>query len=107
MRPNDCKPMTSDDLAFERDDLDRLFRDLREPASRGVALAVSGGSDRTALMVLLAAWLVGTGQDPTAVVVLTVRHGLRPPSGSQARSGQDLAPRLGFWHAVLTSRGAQ
>src|SRR5262249_49462596 len=107
MRPNDCKPMTSDDLAFERDDLDRLFRYLREPASRGVALAVSGGSDSTALMVLMAEWLAGTGQDPGAVFVLTVDHGLRPQSASEARAVKEVALSLGFRHALLPWRGAK
>jgi len=39
--------------------------------------------------------------------VLTVDHGLRPQSGSEARSVQDLALRLGFRHAVLPWRGAK
>src|SRR5262245_2208256 len=99
--------MISDELPCGPDDLDRLFRYLREPASRGVALAVSGGSDSTALMVLMAEWLAGTGQDPGALFVLTVDHGLRPQSAGEARSVKEVALSLGFRHALLPWRGAK
>src|SRR5215510_7768404 len=99
--------MISDELPCGPDDLDRLFRFLLEPASRGVALAVSGGSDSTALMVLMAEWLAQTGQDPGASVVLTVDHGLRPQSAMEARAVGQAALRLGFRHAVLPWRGAK
>jgi tRNA(Ile)-lysidine synthase len=99
--------MISQDLPFGPDDLDRLFRVLLEPVSRGVALAVSGGSDSTALMVLMAEWLAQTGQDPGAFFVLTVDHGLRPQSASEARHVAQAALRLGFGHAVLPWRGVK
>jgi tRNA(Ile)-lysidine synthase len=51
------------------------------------ALAVSGGSDSTALMVLFADWLRQSGRvlQPAAVIVLTVDHGLRPESAAAAK----------------------
>jgi tRNA(Ile)-lysidine synthase len=99
--------MASQDLPFGPADLDRLFGALPEPVARGVALAVSGGSDSTALMVLMAEWLVQTGQDPGAVFVVTVDHGLRPPSASEARAVAHAALRLGFRHAILPWRGGK
>jgi hypothetical protein len=46
------------------DELDGLFADAcAERTAEGVALAVSGGSDSTALMVLFALWLRQRGAD--------------------------------------------
>ena len=50
------------------------------------ALAVSGGSDSTALMVLYADWLCQQGADMGLHMVLTVDHGLRPESAAEART---------------------
>ena len=61
---------------------------LRAHAGEGVALAVSGGSDSTALMVLFADWLRQRGADPAAHTVLTVDHRLRPESGRRGRGGR-------------------
>ncbi len=69
------------------------------------ALAVSGGSDSTALMVLLADWLRRTGQDPAAHLVLTVDHGLRPASAAELRAVAAAAQGLGYRHATLVWHG--
>jgi tRNA(Ile)-lysidine synthase len=69
------------------------------------ALAVSGGSDSTALMVLHAEWLSRTGQDPAAHLVLTVDHGLRPDSAAEAQAVAAAAHGLGFRHATLAWHG--
>ncbi len=69
------------------------------------ALAVSGGSDSTALMVLLADWLRRTGQDPAAYLALTVDHGLRPQSAAEARAVAAAAHGLGYRHTTLVWHG--
>src|SRR5262245_23453352 len=99
--------MTPNELPFGPDDRDRLFRPLFGEPARGVALAVSGGSDSTGLMVLSAEWLAQTGQDPGAIFVLTVDHGLRPQSASEARWVAQAALKLGFRHAILPWLGAK
>jgi tRNA(Ile)-lysidine synthase len=99
--------MTSREFPFGPDELDRLFRPVFGTPAGGVALAVSGGSDSTGLMVLSAEWLAQTGQDAGASFVLTVDHGLRPQSASEARWVAQAALRLGFRHAVLPWLGAK
>lgn len=72
-----------------------------------VAVAVSGGADSTALMHLVAGWAkaksaaaaVPTGVAP--VLVLTVDHGLRPESASEAEWVARQAQRLGLGHRTL------
>ena len=94
-------PAASD--AIQPHELDALFAclgDLR-PAE-GVALAVSGGGDSTALMVLFADWLRQHGRDASAHVVLTVDHRLRPESAARGARRSPRTPRaLGFRHATL------
>jgi tRNA(Ile)-lysidine synthase len=93
-------PAASD--AIQLHELDALFAclgDLR--AAEGVALAVSGGGDSTALMVLFADWLRQRGRDASAHVVLTVDHRLRPGSTAEADAVAAHAVRLGFRHATL------
>ncbi|HEU0063243.1 MAG TPA: tRNA lysidine(34) synthetase TilS [Hyphomicrobiaceae bacterium] len=97
--------MTSVDLSIERARLDGLFGDLIGKAAAGVALAVSGGSDSTALMVLFAEWLARSGRTPTEVFVLTVDHGLRPQSRAEAEWVAQMAAGLGFRHAILPWTG--
>ncbi|HEU0160418.1 MAG TPA: ATP-binding protein, partial [Hyphomicrobiaceae bacterium] len=97
--------MTSQHHLFGPPELDRLFRPVLGEPARGLALAVSGGSDSTALMLLVADWLALTRQDPRAVFVLTVDHGLRPEAASEARWVEQAAVRLSFRHAVLPWRG--
>lgn len=74
-------------------------------AGEGVGLAVSGGSDSTALMVLFADWLRQRGADPAAHTVLTVDHRLRAQSAAEAEAVAGLAARLGFRHVTLVWEG--
>lgn len=71
------------------------------------ALAVSGGSDSVALMVLFADWLRQQGKDAGLHTVLTVDHGLRLESASEARAAAAQAQSLGFKHATLAWGGAK
>lgn len=66
-----------------------LFADLR--GAKGLVLAVSGGPDSTALMVLVAAW----PERPPALVV-TVDHGLRRQAADEAATVVANAERLGL-----------
>jgi tRNA(Ile)-lysidine synthase len=70
-----------------------------------LALAVSGGSDSVALMVLFADWLRQRGKDAAQHTVITVDHRLRPSSGAEALLVATLATGLGFRHAVLEWHG--
>ena len=71
------------------------------------ALAVSGGSDSTALMVLYADWLRQQGADMGLHMVLTVDHGLRAESAAEARAVAAQAESLGFPHATLLWEGSK
>jgi tRNA(Ile)-lysidine synthase len=92
------------------DDVDGLFaRCFADRPQKGCALAVSGGSDSTALMVLLAEWLGRntdrSGRSFGAFTVLTVDHGLRPESAAEAHAVARQARALGFSHATLAWEG--
>ena len=85
------------------EELDRLFVPF---APHGpCALAVSGGSDSTALMVLFADWLRRSGGDMQRHLVLTVDHGLRAESAAEARAVATAAHALGYPHTTLVWHG--
>jgi tRNA(Ile)-lysidine synthase len=67
-----------------------------------VLLAVSGGADSTALLVLAAEWAQGT---KTKLCTATVDHGLRAASSAEARKVSALAKKLGVPHRVLVWKG--
>jgi tRNA(Ile)-lysidine synthase len=71
---------------------------------RHVALAVSGGSDSTALMRLAKTW-ADSQQPDLKLTILTVDHGLRPESAEEARRVQEWASFLGLSHHVLDWQG--
>jgi tRNA(Ile)-lysidine synthase len=74
------------------------------PHSGHVVLAVSGGADSTALLVLAARWRVAR-PDGSALSAATVDHGLRPQSRTEAHQAAALARKLGIPHHVLTWEG--
>src|SRR3954454_21217160 len=75
-----------------------LFADfVHTPA---LVLAVSGGPDSTALLVLAARWRAALKKDPQLLAV-TIDHGLRPQSAGEARAVKRLAARLGVRHRTL------
>lgn len=78
----------------------RFADDFRRLSSAGpgdrIGLAVSGGPDSVALLLLAAAAFLGR------VEAATVDHGLRPASGKEARFVRDLCAARGIPHFILT-----
>ncbi len=72
-----------------------------------MALAVSGGPDSMALMVLMRRWLRLMRREPEPVAVLTVDHRLRAQSKDEAAFVAAQARRLGFAHEILPWTGAK
>lgn len=74
-----------------------------------VVLAVSGGPDSMALMLLTARWLswrhLERSRTTPRCVVATVDHGLRTESAAEARFVSEAAGRLGFEHRTLVWQG--
>ena len=99
--------MPGDSQPIRPDELEGLFGPFAERTDRACALAVSGGSDSTALMVLFADWLRQRGADTGVHTVLTVDHRLRSESAAEAQAVADRAARLGFRHAILAWQGAK
>jgi tRNA(Ile)-lysidine synthase len=75
-----------------------MFADLR--SAPALLLAVSGGPDSTALLVLAARWRAALAKGPQ-LLAATVDHGLRPESAREARAVKQLARRLGIRHRTL------
>ena len=71
-----------------------------------VALAVSGGSDSTALMWLAARWAVAHPHPPH-LTVHTVDHGLRAEAAGEARKVATWAAARGLDAQILTWTGAR
>jgi len=67
-------------------------------------LAVSGGPDSTALLVLAARWRASLKKGPQLLAV-TVDHRLRSQSAAEARAVKRLASRLGLRHRTLRWSG--
>jgi tRNA(Ile)-lysidine synthase len=80
----------------------RLFQSW-EPL-RGVLLAVSGGPDSVAMMLLAAAWARVRSVAPQ-LHVATVDHGLRPASADEALAVAAWAKALGLAHRTLVWDG--
>lgn len=81
-----------------------LFSAFDIPARRCVVVAVSGGSDSTALLSLAAA-CIGQAAPATRLVAATVDHALRTASAREAESVGDFCKTLGIEHHILTWTG--
>ena len=73
---------------------------------RGLLLAVSGGADSTALLVLAARWARRLKRPPKLLAV-TIDHGLRPEAAREAAAVRRLARKLGVSHRTLHWRGTK
>ena len=94
------------DQAIGDDEANALFSGLED--LRGLLLAVSGGSNSTALLVLAARWARGLSKrhkHPPKLAAVTIDHGLRPESRREALAVKQLARRLGVPHRTLSWRG--
>lgn len=78
-------------------DVEELLRPC-ESAS-GAVVAVSGGPDSIALMLMAAQWARTPGRPP--ILVATVDHGLRPESAQEAESVAAWAQAEGLRHETL------
>jgi tRNA(Ile)-lysidine synthase len=87
------------------EDLAAIFAPVREYAR--FIVAVSGGSDSTALLHLAVRWVRSLGTDAPTISVATVDHGLRPGSAAEAHQVAEAARALGVEAHVLTWSGAK
>jgi tRNA(Ile)-lysidine synthase len=88
--------------AVRDDEANALFSGLQ--SVRGLVLAVSGGPDSTALLLLAARWAKRQKRAPKLLAV-TVDHGLRAEAAAEAAAVKRLARRLGVPHRTLRWRG--
>lgn len=72
--------------------------DALVPPRARIGVAVSGGPDSLALLLLAAA------ARPRQVEAATIDHGLRPEAQDEAAMVAELCDRLGVRHAILTAR---
>ncbi|TCK23213.1 tRNA(Ile)-lysidine synthase [Ancylobacter aquaticus] len=93
-----AEPALADPAGPATADLATLFAPFTVHSD--VLLAVSGGPDSTALMLLAQRWQAQC-RPPTRLHVATVDHGLRPESRAEAQAVGALAGRLGLAHARL------
>lgn len=75
---------------------------MRSVPKGRVAVAVSGGGDSVALLLLMADWAAVEGRQ---VEVVTVDHGLRPEAATEAGFVASLCVDLGLEHTVLHWQG--
>ncbi len=94
--------MSAADQAVSDREASGLFRGLEDLP--GLLLAVSGGPDSTALLVLAARWAKQLEHAPR-LFAFTVDHGLRPEATREAAAVGELAVRLGVPHRTLRWRG--
>ncbi|WP_315899478.1 tRNA lysidine(34) synthetase TilS [Roseovarius atlanticus] len=82
--------------------LDQFVATFGNARPNRLGIAVSGGSDSLALLVLARHWAAQGGPEPHAV---TVDHGLRDGSADEAAGVSALCARLGVAHRTLEWRG--
>lgn len=70
-----------------------------------IALAVSGGADSTALLLLVKRWIEQQAGRTPEITVLTVDHGLRAEAADEARWVGALSAQKGFRHETLVWSG--
>jgi tRNA(Ile)-lysidine synthase len=81
--------------------IEALFAPLAR--AKGVLLAVSGGPDSTALLIMAARW--GAKPERPRIEVATVDHAMRASSREEAEAVGALARRLGLTHHLIEWRG--
>jgi tRNA(Ile)-lysidine synthase len=89
--------------ALSSTDIDALFAPFAR--AKALLIAVSGGPDSTALLLMASEWATRRGK--TRIEAATVDHGLRPESADEARAVGEICARLGVSHRVLHWKGAK
>ena len=89
--------------AFSSADIDALFAPFVR--AKALLIAVSGGPDSTALLLMAAEWAKRRGK--TRIEAATVDHGLRPESVDEAAAVAALCAGLGVSHRILQWKGAK
>jgi tRNA(Ile)-lysidine synthase len=89
--------------ALSSADIDALFAPFVR--AKALLIAVSGGPDSTALLLMAAEWAKRRGKP--RIEAATVDHGLRPESAHEAKAVAALCARLGVGHRVLQWKGAK
>ena len=92
----------ADGAALNAADIRSLFADLADHPA--LVLAVSGGPDSTALLVLVARWRKRLKRGPK-LIAITVDHGLRAEARREALAVKRLALSLGVEHRTLRWSG--
>ncbi|RTL62312.1 MAG: tRNA lysidine(34) synthetase TilS, partial [Hyphomicrobiales bacterium] len=106
----ECQPVPVPggvDDKFSDDVIARLFQplaDALEPGG-GIAVAVSGGADSTALLLLFSRYHKAHHTALGPVAVITVDHRLRPESAQEAAGVAALCGRLDLEHVTLAWEG--
>ncbi|HZC55522.1 MAG TPA: tRNA lysidine(34) synthetase TilS [Xanthobacteraceae bacterium] len=98
--------MSTAEQAVRDDEASVLFSGLE--SARGLVLAVSGGADSTALLILAARWakeLKTRLKRAPKLVAVTVDHGLRAEAAREAAAVKRLARSFGVAHRTLRWRG--
>lgn len=73
-------------------------------AAKCILLAVSGGADSTALLMLASEW---AKTSKVKLAAATIDHGLRPSSAAEAKKVAALAKQLGVPHRILVWKDAK
>jgi tRNA(Ile)-lysidine synthase len=92
----------ADKTPVAESELSALFDDFAD--SRKTLLAVSGGPDSTALLVLAAKWRAKRARGPE-LIAATIDHRLRAASRNEAKMVAKLAASLGIPHHTLVWSG--
>jgi tRNA(Ile)-lysidine synthase len=88
--------------AVRDEEANALFRGLE--GLPNIVIAVSGGPDSTALLVLAARWVKRQKKRSPKLIAVTVDHGLRPQAAAEAAAAKRLARNLGVAHMTLRWR---
>src|SRR5580692_9321387 len=88
--------------AVRDEEANALFRGLQ--GLPGFVIAVSGGPDSTALLVLAARWAKRQKKRRPKLLGITIDHGLRSQAAAEAAAVKRLARRLGVPHRTLRWR---
>jgi len=84
----------------------RSLSSIDFPADGTIVIALSGGSDSTALLTLAYDVFSKRG-DAERLLAVTVDHGLRPDSAAEAQRAGELCASLGIAHAVRRWEGVK